>query len=305
MANEMDSPPAMERFDFGQAGHISTDQLRTLRSLDEQFARSLTHTLSAWLRTNLTVTPLPNEQRAFSSFAEGMGNDYVVPLPLVEHHVLGALQCSMRLVPEVVDLLLGGSGGVPALERDLTEIEETVLLSVLDIVLRELNNAWHHIGLSLEMGERDRDGLQNRMMAAQEKTLCMRYEVTMPGVVGELCFCFPVSALNTSLRAFAAIRDVKRPRSPEERERMEAALRGSRVKAGLCFPPVRIASSVLQQLQPGSLLRLPLSQHAAAELRMSDTVVCTAGPVRSSERRAARVTAWSNAPYSAAGDHHG
>ncbi len=294
------SPSAIERFDFGQAGHISADQLRTLRSLDEQFARSMTHTLSAWLRTNLTVQSTPNEQKTFHVFAEAMGSDYVVPLQLVEHHVRGALQWSMRLVPEVVDLLLGGSGGVPELSRDLTEIEETVLLSVLELVVRELNNAWHHIGLTFAMGERDRDGQQNRLMAASEKTFCMRYEIAIPGAVGELNLCFPVSAINTSLRAFAAVRDVKRPRPPEERDRMEAALGNARVKAGLCFPPVRIAASTLQQLRPGSLLRLPLSQHASAELRFSDTVVCTATAVRTSDRRAARVTSMPTESSSAA-----
>ncbi len=295
MANETsaDTPAVtpLERFDFGQAGHISVDQLRILKSIDEQVARNLTHTLSAWLRVNMTVLPLPNEQQPFQLFAEASAADYVLPIQLTEHHVRGALQWNMRLVPEVVDLLLGGSGNVPAMDRELTEIEETVLLSVVELVVRELNAAWQHIGLSFEMQSRDRDGQQNRLMAAQEKTLCMRYEVTMPGVTGELCFCFPVSAVNTSLRAFAAIRDVPRPRSPEERHRMETALRGVRVNAGLCFPPVRIPAIELQQLRPGSLLRLPLSQHAAAELRLSDTVVCAASAVRTSERRAVRVTA--------------
>ncbi len=309
MDSNPETKPAMEQFDFGQAGHISADQMRTLRSLDEQFARNLTHTLSAWLRTNLAVTPTPNEQKPFRAFADAMGTDYVVPLQLVEHHVRGALQWSMRLVPEVVDLLLGGSGGVPELDRDLTEIEETVLQSVLEIVVRELNGAWHHIGLSFEMQDRDRDGQQNRMMAPGEKTFCLRYEVTIPGVAGELNLCFPVSAVNTSLRAFAAIRDVKRPRPPEERDRMESALRGARVIAGLCFPPVRIASAELQQLRPGSLLRLPLSQHAQAELRFSDTVIGTATAVRTGDRRAARVTSLSADPLqertAPSGDHHG
>ena len=86
---------------------------------------------------------------------------------------------------------------------------------------------------------------------------------------------------------------MKRARPVEERERMEAALRGARVMAGLCFPPVRIAAAELQQLRPGSLLRLPLSQHAPAELRVSDTVIATATAVRTDERRAARVAALS------------
>lgn len=286
----VDTSHAQERFDFGQAGHINSDQLRTLRSLDEQFARSLTHTLSAWLRVNLSVTPLPSKQQSFQQFIEGTGGNYLLPVQLVDQHVRGALALQLRLVPEVVDLLLGGSGGVAALERELTEIEEAVLLSVLEIVVRELNTAWQYIGVRFEMQERERDGQERRLMTAPEKTICLRYEIGMPGATGELCFCFPVAAFNTSLRAFVATRDLPRHRLPEERDRVGRALRLAKLKAGLCFPPVRVSASQLQQLQPGSLLRLSQSQSVVAELRLSDTVLCPAQAVRLGERRAARVS---------------
>ncbi len=54
----MDTAP----FNFSRTGMVASDQLRTLRTLDEQFARNLTHTLGAWLRTAVTVTPLPPKQ---------------------------------------------------------------------------------------------------------------------------------------------------------------------------------------------------------------------------------------------------
>lgn len=276
-------------FDFGQAGHINSDQLRTLRSLDEQFARNLTNTLSAWLRTNFSVTPLPSQQQSFQQFLGGVEGNYLVPIQLTDQHVRGALMWHLRLVPEVVDLLLGGSGGVAELDRDLTEIEEAVLLSVLEIVTRELNTAWQYIGVRFEMQERERDGQERRLMVSHEKTICLRYEVSMPGATGELCFCFPASALNTSLRAFVANRDLPRNRPQEERDRMQASLRYARVKAGLCFPAIRVSAAQLQQLRPGSLLRLPQSQNVAAELRLSDTFLCPAHAMRTGERRAAGV----------------
>lgn len=286
----MEASEIQERFDFGQAGHINSDQLRTLRSLDEQFARNLTNTLSAWLRVNLSVTSLASRQQGFQQFLESVGGSYLLPVQLVDQHVRGALAWHLRLVPEVVDLLLGGSGSVAELDRELTEIEEAVLLSVLEIVVRELNTAWQYIGVRFEMQERERDGQERRLMAGQEKTICLRYEIVMPGATGELCFCFPVSALNTSLRAFVATRDLPRNRPPEERDRIGRALRLAKVKAGLCFPPVRVSAAELQQLKPGSLLRLPQSQSVTAELRLSDTVLCPAHAVRMGERRAARVT---------------
>ncbi len=286
---------APERFDFGQAGHISTDQFRILRSVDEQFARSLTNTLSAWLRTNLAVTPQPAQQGTFKQFLEKPERSYMIPVELPDHHVRGVLRWPFRLVSEVVDLLLGGSGSVAELDRDLTEIEEAVLLAVLEIVMRELNTAWQYIGVRFEMGERERDGQERALMAAQEKIVSLHFELAMPSATAELSFCFPSSALNTSLRLFAANRAAPRQRSEEELSRIRGLLSAARIKAGMCFPPVLVSADELLRLQPGSILRLPLSQNTPGELRLGDKALFEAMPVRTGERRAARVTVSSNA----------
>ncbi len=60
----------MVPFNFSRAGQVGNDQMRTLRTLDEQFARNLTHTLGAWLRTNIAIAPLAAEQQVYSRFAE-------------------------------------------------------------------------------------------------------------------------------------------------------------------------------------------------------------------------------------------
>ena len=288
MVSDTALPPA-ERFDFGQAGHVSTDEMRSVRATDEQFARSLTHALSAWLRTDLAITPQPLQQGSFQEFLDSAEQHYLLPLDLPEHHARGMLAWPLRLVPEVVDLLLGGRGGVPELGREMTEVEESVLGAVLEIVVRERNAAWHYIGMRMVTGERERDGQERRMLPPQEKMVLLRFHVTVPGAGGDLLFCVPVSALNNTLRTFSATRAVRRPRNDQERERVEAALRHARLRASLCFQTVRVPAAELQAMQPGSLLRLPLSSSAPAELRLSNVPCCAAQAVRTGERRGARL----------------
>ena len=53
----------------------------------------------------------------------------------------------------MIDLLLGGEGKDGPL-RELTDIEESILGSVVEIVCRELTVAWQPVGLSFNFERR-------------------------------------------------------------------------------------------------------------------------------------------------------
>jgi flagellar motor switch protein FliM len=280
----------VKAFNFSRAGLLANDQLRTLRTLDEQFARNLTHTLGAWLRTNIAISPQPAEQSVFSQFMEkaAMGR-HVVPLRLEPLQVRGAMSLDLQLAPAIIDLLLGGSGRVGAFSRDLTEIEEAVLGSVLDIVLREWSSAWTPFGLEFIAGTRSRDSHGQRLMPLQERTFCSRFQVTLADLTGELVFCLPSSSLISTLKAVSHRRDRQRQRTVEEHARMMHRLGGAGLQAQLHFPSMRLSAKDLRELQPGSLLPLPLPRGVSGELRVGGVAVFRAQPVRAGEHRAAQI----------------
>ena len=287
-------PPetTQEAFNFSRAGLIAGDQIRTLRTLDEGFARNLTHVLGAWLRSNVAITAMPAEQAVFSKFAESLATGcHVLPLQLnmEQQQVRGVLSLSLTLAPAIIDLLLGGSGRTVGGSRELTEIEDAILGSVLDLILREWSTAWVPLGVAFYPGERDRESQGQRLMPLQERVFCCRFHVTLAELSGELLFCMPSAAIATTLQAVSHRRDRQRQRTPDERARMLQRLRGAGVQAALHFPPMRVRLEDLQTLKPGSLLPLPLARGVAAELRVAGVRVFRAEPVRSGDHRAARV----------------
>ncbi len=290
-----DQLPAEERreaFNFSRAGLIAGDQIRTLRTLDEGFARNLTHVLGAWLRSNVAIAPLPAEQQVFGKFADDAATGcHVVPLQLTmeRHQVRGVLSLSLTLAPAIIDLLLGGSGRTPAGGRELTEIEDAVLGSVIDLILREWTTAWSPFGVEFHPEEHVRESHGRRLMPLQERVFCCRFQVTLADLSGDLLFCMPSAAITTTLRAASHRRDRQRQRTVEERARMLHRLRGAGVHATLQFPSMRVRTADLRSLQPGSLLPLPLARGVPAELRVGGVSVFRAEPVRSGEHRAARV----------------
>lgn len=293
-------PASREAFNFSRAGQIVGDQVRTLRTLDEQFARNLTHTLGAWLRSSVTIAPLPSEQQSFGRFAEQTAHGcHVLPLrvALESQEVRGAMSLSLTMAPVIIDLLLGGSGRTDGSVRELTEIEEAVLGSVVEFVLREWSAAWLAFGAEFLPEPHERDSHGQKLMPVQERVYCCRFEVTLAEIAGELRFCMPAVNVASMLRAVSQRRERQRSRTPGERTRMMHRLRCAHVHATLAFPVMRLHASDLHGIRPGSLLPLPLAQGSSAELRVSGVPIFRAEPVRAGEHRAAQITQVMEAVY--------
>jgi flagellar motor switch protein FliM len=287
-------------FNFSRAGMVAPDQMRTLRTLDEQFARNLTHTLSAWLRTTITVTPQAPEQGVYSQFAESTASGrHILPVSVEPFQARAVLASDLALAPAMIDLLLGGTGRSSSLDRELTEIEDAVLRSVLDIVLREWTLVWQPFGMEFAVRPHEPGAHGQRPMPLQERTYCSRFQVVLAETTGDLAFCMPSAALASALRAFAYRRERQRHRGPEDRMRMTQRLGASRLVAQLHFPVMQLRAEELQAMTPGTLLSLPLSCGAEAELRVSGMPLFRAKPVRAGEHRAAQIVHALQEPVSA------
>ena len=276
-------------YNFNRAGQISKEQMQAISTVNDLFARNLTHNLGAWLRTEFGISLVSAEQLVYSEFTERMPEPvYVCSVRLDPLDALGVLQMDLAMVPPIVDLLLGGVGRSGPVRKS-TEIEEDILLSVMEIVVRELNAAWQPVGLKFALERREPDAEVSRLMPLSEKTLCISFEIRMPEVHGTLNLCLPAVVLNTILRRLIVERDRPRRRSPEARARMEDLMQEAQFGAMLQFPTMRLNARDLAAMEPGRVLRLPLPRHAMAELRIGGLSVFNAQPVRSGDHRGAQV----------------
>ena len=278
-----------EPYNFSRAGHISNEQMQAISTVNDLFARNLTHNLGAWLRTRFDVTLVSAEQMTYSEFTETIPDPaYVCSARLEPLDVLGAVQLDLNIAPPIVDLLLGGVGRAGAL-REPTDIEDAILFSVMEIVLRELNLAWQPVGLKFALDKREREAQVTRLMPAAEKTLCVSFEIRMPEAQGALNLCLPAVVLNTILRRLIAERDRPRRRSSEARSRLGVLMAQAQFGAVLQFPPMRLNARELADLAPDKVLGLPLPRQSMAELRVGGLRIFHAQPVRSGDHRGAQV----------------
>jgi flagellar motor switch protein FliM len=275
-------------YNFSSAGQISTEQLRAISMLNDLFARNLTHNLAAWLRTRFQVNLVSAEQIQFNEFLLRIPEiSYVASVRLEPLGALSVLQLDLALAPPIVDLLLGGEGKDGTL-RELTEIEESILASVVEIICRELTSAWQPVGLSFNFERRQMQTQVARIMAVTEKTLCLSFEIRMPHSSGLLNLAFPAVVANTILRRLTSDW-TRRRHAGETRSRMEAIARRIRFGASLQLPAVRLASSEVENLQPGAILRLDLPANTLPAWRVGGQTLAQAQVVRQGTHRGARI----------------
>jgi flagellar motor switch protein FliM len=279
----------LERYDFSRAGQISNDQMRAISSVNDLFARNLMHTLGAWLRTPFKMKLVAGEQLPFSEFVERVSSpNYICSIRLEPLGAVGLLELEFSLASPIVDVLLGGVGRAwPT--RELTDIEEAILTSVVKMSVQELNLAWQSVGLEFVFEKRESEPTVARMLTAGEKTLCVSFEAQMPEARGAMNLCLPAVVLNAMLRRLISDWDRPKRRSKEAQMRMRELIGEARVGAALQFPVMRLRGSELVALKPGTVLRLPLAKHSAAELRIGGLRFGKAHPVRTGEHRGAQL----------------
>ncbi len=182
-----------ELYNFSRAGQISNEQMRAISTVNDLFARNLMHSLGVWLRTAFEVKLVAGEQLPYGEFVERLARPtYVCSMRLEPFDAIGLMEVDLTLAWPIVDVLLGGVGQA-AEARELTDIEEAVLVSVVRRIVHELNVAWKPVGLQMAFERRETEDHAERMMTATEKTLCVSFEVRVPeaqGVSEPVLSCF-------------------------------------------------------------------------------------------------------------------
>src|SRR5690606_6169637 len=108
-------------YNFRRPDRVSKEQIRSLHFLHDRFARNISTSLSAYLRTVTDVSVMTVEQFTYSEFLMSLPDPtafYAVSLAPLEG--LGALELNPTIAFAMIDRMLGGSGRGMAPTRGLT-----------------------------------------------------------------------------------------------------------------------------------------------------------------------------------------
>jgi flagellar motor switch protein FliM len=283
--------PVVAAWDPRLAGQIGKEQMRAINLLHEAFARNLTHSLGAYLRVPFEVNLVSAENLAYREFLLRLPEiTYLAFCRLKPVDVSAVMQLDLSVAFPMVDVLLGGEGKGAVPSREVTDIEEQILESVMRIVCRELEGAWQAISLEFQFEQRQSAAVVQRLMPREEKTLCLSFEVTLSEVHGTLSLAVPAVVSNALLRKISASWVYQKPRGPVgSQEQLRARLLGCPLPLDLRVTGARIRVRELADLVPGKLLTFARHTDAPAMLRVGGKEMFGAAVVRCGKVRAARL----------------
>ena len=290
--------PKVELWDVRRAGQIGREQLQAITHLHEGFARSLTHSLGAYLRVVFTATLVSAEHLTYREFLERIPETtYLAACKLEPMGVNGALQFDLKVLFPIIDLLLGGEGKSISAAREITEIEEQIVESVARIVCRDLGTAWQAVNLEVGFEKRMEPADAQRLMLAGDKVLSLSFEIAVLEVRGGLNLAVPVSVSHTLLRKISGEQLDRRPRGRSDwRDRLKQRLLQCPFVVELGVGDLRAPVGALSQLEAGQLLSLGRSVVPPASLLVAGVEMFGALPARSGDSRAAQILAPAHKP---------
>jgi flagellar motor switch protein FliM len=245
----------------------------------------------AYLRIVFDCSLVSAEHLTYREFLQRIPEKtYLASCDLAAVGVLALLQLDLAIAFPIIDVLLGGEGKSSEAIRDITDIEEQVIESIVRIICRELQTSWDAIALEFNFGQRQQISQAQRLMVPDEKNLCLSFEIKMSETRGTLNLAVPAVVSNALLRKITADLRYQRPRSSiEARRQLERKLLDCPFSVDLSLPHLHVPLQSLAGLAPGDVLSFPRNASAPAVLQVEEVHLSMAEPVRVGSHRAARV----------------
>lgn len=250
-------------YDFKRPNKFSKDQIRSLQNIHENYCRGLTNYFSGNLHAVAESTVLSIEQITYDEFIRSLPNPTVLGLysmnPL-EGTVL--IEVSPSLAFTVVDRLLGGQGLGAEKNRDLTEIEKTIIENRLAQMIFLSEEAWSEVyELKPQLVSMETNPQFTQIVAPNEMIVLITIEVKIGEEVGMINICMPYLVLEPildKLSTFFLFSSHTKVSSPEQVQAIRRKIEWAKVELVAFLGHSEILVRDLLDLAKGDVI--PLNQ---------------------------------------------
>lgn len=261
----------VKTYDFRHPSKFSRDQVRTLEFLHETFARRLQTALSAYLRTVVQINMLGVEQGVYDEYVRQVPNPAVLyPISMDPLPGRAALELHTNVVFIIVDRLLGGLGKGLNKGRELTDVEQTLLETVVWEVLSALKESWANVAtLQPRLGEIAFTPQFMQIAISSETVLTISFEIRILDSAGTMRICIPETVLGPVMEQLTAqtfYAGARRTLTPSQTTGLRKNLDRVTVQVVGQLGETELSINEVVNLRPGDVI--PLRRRSKDELEV-------------------------------------
>ena len=250
-------------YDFKRPNKFSKDQIHSLQNIYDNYCRILTSYLVGHLHTIVDIKVLSIEQITYDEFIRSLPNPTILgifTLSPLEGTML--LELSPNLVFAIIDRLLGGLGHAEEKNRDLTEIERTIIEHRVSQMIELLQEAWVEVyEVKPEFITLETNPQFTQIVAPNEMVLLVTLEVSIGDMVGMINICLPYLVLEPileKLSTFFLFATQAKVKSPEQMMAIRKKIEWAKIDLTAILGQTEILVRDLLELAPGDVI--PLAQ---------------------------------------------
>ncbi|WP_353095300.1 flagellar motor switch protein FliM [Tissierella praeacuta] len=198
---EVDSSKKIKKYDFRNPQKISKEQLRTLEVIHENFARHMQTFLTGYLRAPAKINILTVDQFAYSEFSNALSNPAF--LNIIDFNPLNGqilIDISPNIIYTIIDRLLGGDGVEKQEIRAFTEIELSLLKSMMEKIVIDIKEAWSNVVELKPVLEKIETNPQFAQIVPPNETIALiTMNIEIGAIEGMMNVCIPYILLEPIL----------------------------------------------------------------------------------------------------------
>lgn len=263
-------------YDFKRPERVSKDQMRSLQTLHEAFARNFGASLSGFLRTIVEVKVANCEQMTYAEFISGLPNP--TSFNLIEAKPLEGQVCleiSPLIIYPIIDRLLGGTNSelfIP--QRPMTLIETKLIGKVTARGLSALQEAWAGIKqLDFTIVATESNPQLVQIVPPNEVVVVIGFELKMSNRAGTMNLCIPYNVIEPIMDDLASqswFNSAKTNRSPDLVKQIERTLNRATVTVTGLLAETTITMRDLLSMAKGDLIVTERSATQPVVLQVED-----------------------------------
>ncbi|MHB8126781.1 MAG: flagellar motor switch protein FliM [Desulfitobacteriaceae bacterium] len=279
-ANDMKATKPQKKirvYDFKRPNKFSKDQIHSLQNIFDKYCRALTTYLAGHLHSVIDTKVLSIEQITYDEFIRSLPNPTILGLftlnPL-EGTVL--MEMSSTLAFSVVERLLGGTGQEIEKNRDLTEIERTIIEHRLTQMIGLIQEAWEEVyTITPHFVALESNPQFTQIVTPNEMILLVTVEVKVGEMVGMINICLPYLVLEPildKLSTFFLFSTQAKISSPEQVNVIRRNIEWAKVEMVAFLGQTEILVRDLLDLAPGDVISLTQKVHESLPIYVGNFI---------------------------------
>jgi flagellar motor switch protein FliM len=192
------------RYNFKRPDRISKNQIRSLHFVHDRFARNFSSSVSAYLRTVVEISLENIGQISYAEFLNTVSDPTCyVAISLKPLDGLAAVEMGPNLVFPMIDRLLGGAGRPMVNIRPMTEIEQSIISSVLKLMVDNLKESWRQVyAIDFAVTASETHPHMVQITAPNEMVIHFQFQVRMRDTLTKMHLAIPTLVLEPIIHIF-------------------------------------------------------------------------------------------------------